>query len=102
MKRRNKPKTKSLLRAEQQMEKLLAKVGYKDDPLRKSIHEIPSYKTDMHTHTSNNIPASGTRRHAPSYTGTEIAGIVTTHKSNLVPVRKDNMQSAVDAAQMRR
>ena len=39
---------------------------------------------------------------AVKYTGNEIAGIVVTHKSNLMPVRKDNKQAAVDAANMRR
>ena len=46
---------------------------------------------------SFNYDISGTK-----YTGDEIAGIVVTHKSNLMPIRKDNKQAAVDAASMRR
>jgi len=33
---------------------------------------------------------------------TEQRAIVTTHKSNLMPIRKDNKTAAVEAAQMRR
>ena len=52
--------------------------------------------------TSDKICSNGTKQDAVKYTGNEIAGIVVTHKSNLMPVRKDNKQAAVDAAQKRR
>jgi hypothetical protein len=50
--------------------------------------------------TSNTIPASGPQRKSNSYTGTEIMGIVTAHKSNLMPV--SNQKQAEEAAKMRR
>lgn len=52
--------------------------------------------------TSDKIPSNGTRKDRMKYTGNEIAGIVTTHKSNLMPIRRDNKQAAKDAAEMRR
>lgn len=52
--------------------------------------------------TSDTIPGNGSKKDSITYTGNEIAGIVTTHKSNLMPIRKDNKQAAIDASQMRR
>ena len=52
--------------------------------------------------TSDKVADSGTAKEQVKYTGNEIAGIVVTHKSNLMPIRKDNKQAAIDAAQMRR
>jgi len=52
--------------------------------------------------TSDQIPGNGTKKDQAKYTGDEIAGIVTTHKSNLMPIRRDNKQAAKDAATMRR
>jgi len=52
--------------------------------------------------TSDRIAGNGLAKERKQYTGTEIAGIVTTHKSNLMPVRRDNKQAAIDAASMRR
>lgn len=62
---------------------------------------IPDYSTGPRV-TSDRVPGNGTKVDSVKYTGNEIAGIVTTHKSNLMPVRKDNKQAAIDAAQMRR
>ena len=65
-------------------------------------------KPDLSVQSTNNIKTSdkicsnGSIKEQQKYTGTEIAGIVVTHKSNLMPVRKDNKQAAIDAAQMRR
>ena len=64
-------------------------------------YEMPNYKTGPRM-TSDRIAGNGTAKESMSYTGNEIAGIVTTHKSNLMPVRKDNKKAMVDAAQMRR
>lgn len=70
----------------------------------RSVNSIPDYKTQ----SSNTVPTSdkicghGSIKEQIKYTGTEIAGIVTTHKSNLMPVRKDNKNAAKDAASMRR
>jgi len=52
--------------------------------------------------TSDAIPGNGSTKEKMKYTGDEIAGIVVTHKSNLMPIRKDNKQAAIDAATMRR
>jgi hypothetical protein len=41
------------------------------------------------------------KRKANQYTGDELAGIGTLHKSNMVPIRKDS-NAAVDIANMRR
>ena len=63
--------------------------------------KIPDYTTGPRM-TSDKIPGNGNVKQNNKYTGNEIAGIVTTHKSNLMPVRKDNKQSFIDAANMRR
>lgn len=69
-----------------------------------SLNKIPSYKTESANtvKTSDKICANGSIKETSKYTGTEIAGIVVTHKSNLMPIRKDNKQAAKDAASMRR
>lgn len=64
-------------------------------------YEKPDYKTGPRM-TSDKICSNGTKKENVKYTGNEIAGIVVTHKSNLMPIRKDNKQAAVDAANMRR
>ena len=52
---------------------------------------------------SNVICANGIKKETPQLTAESgIIGIVTTHKSNIMPIRKDNPQAAVDAANMRR
>lgn len=52
---------------------------------------------------SNVICSNGVKKETPQLTADSgIVGIVTTHKSNLMPIRKDNKQAAVDAANMRR
>jgi hypothetical protein len=90
-------------KAQQEHEEFLKKMGVtgKKSDYR---YEMPNYKST----NSNNVPTSdviagnGTKKETVKYTGDEIAGIVTTHKSNLMPVRKDNKKAMVDAAQMRR
>lgn len=64
-------------------------------------YEIPDYKTSPRV-TSDKVAGNGTKKESMRYTGDEIMGIVDTHKSNAMPIRKDNKQAAVDAAQMRR
>jgi len=65
-----------------------------------SGNKIPNYRTKRIT--SDKVAGNGIMKEQVKYTGNEIAGIVTTHKSNLMPIRKDNKQAAVDAANMRR
>jgi hypothetical protein len=45
---------------------------------------------------------NGLAKETPKYTGDEIMGIATMHKSNAVPIRKSDKQGAVDIANMRR
>ena len=68
---------------------------------RKSVNELPDYNTGPRM-TSDRVAGHGAAKERVQYTGNEIAGIVVTHKSNLMPVRKDNKQAAIDAATMRR
>jgi hypothetical protein len=98
-----KKKRKSLIEAERAMEKLLQRVGYTGKYKGVPVHEIPDYKIKSNLpKTSDTIPGKTPKKLDQIYTGNEIAGIVVTHKSNLVPIRKDNKQAAIDAAQMRR
>jgi hypothetical protein len=87
---------------QKETEQFLARMGYKGTGPKTSVHEIPDYRTSNYQITSNAIPGNGAKKDCKQYTGKEISGIVTTHKSNLMPIRKDNPQAAIDAAQMRR
>jgi hypothetical protein len=95
-------KRRSLIEAELQMDLLLKRVGYSGKCKVDSVNEIPSYKLTIKNPTSDLVPGGSYKRAEPRYTGDEIMGIVVTHKSNLMPIRKDNKQAAVDASQMRR
>lgn len=68
---------------------------------RKNVNNIPDYNTGPRL-TSDRVAGHGPAKERVKYTGNEIAGIVVTHKSNLMPVRKDNKQAVIDAATMRR
>jgi hypothetical protein len=100
-KRKTKKKTAKQLQAEAEHESYLKRLGVKgrtkDTP---SVNEIPDYSVNRVT--SDKIPAHGPAKERSQYTGNEIAGITLNHKSNYEPVRRDNMQAAVDAATMRR
>ena len=101
-KKKPKAKTASVLAAEKALRDTLARVGYKGGSKveRKGYtHNIGVVHAKV---TSDSVPGNGSRKEANVYTGNEIAGIVTTHKSNLMPVRRDNKQAAIDAASMRR
>lgn len=107
-KKRKTKNSAKLTKAKENHEAWLKKMGVgKAAPLtdkkgnRVGIYEIPDYSTGPRM-TSDQIAGTGAQRKSQTYTGTEIAGIVVTHKSNLVPIRKDNKQAAVDAASMRR
>jgi hypothetical protein len=70
---------------------------------RIGLNDIPDYKEHQATaQLSNRVAANGAAKEKSKYTGTEIIGYVVTHKSNLMPVRRDNKQAAIDAATMRR
>jgi hypothetical protein len=99
----NKRKTKAVLEAETAIEKLLIRVGYTGNFKGKSVNEIPVYRIESSLPpTSDRIPAMGSQRGPKTYTGDELMGIAQMHKSNAVPIRKDNKQAAIETAQMRR
>jgi hypothetical protein len=79
----------------------LASKGVKLNP-KKRTKELLKIDAKRDSVTSDVIPGNGSKREAMKYTGNELMGIATTHKSNLMPIRKDNKQSAIDAASMRR
>jgi len=85
-----------------QHEQFLRRMGYKGTAPKTSVNEIPDYATSNYRITSNVIPGNGAKKKSNTYSGNEIAGISVMHKSNLMPIRKDNPQAAIDAAQMRR
>lgn len=98
-----KKKRKSLIEAERRMEQLLAKVGYTGRYKGTIVNEIPDYRVKSNLpKTSDIIPGKTPKKLENVYSGNEIMGIVVTHKSNLMPIRKDNKQAAIDASQMRR
>lgn len=95
-------KSKRIIELEKSIETLLKRVGYtgkyKDIP----VNEIPQYRNINEITLSNNVPVTGVKKKENKYTGTEILGIATMSKSNAIPIRKDNVQSAIDVANMRR
>lgn len=112
-KKKKKVTNKRLLDAQARHEEWLKSRGLDDKSLaekclknkkgkRVGIYEIPDYKVENKVKLSNSVPQNGAAKEEIFYTGTEIAGIAVTHKSNLVPIRKDNKQAAIDVANMRR
>ena len=101
-KKRKQKKSPGWKKAQLEHEAFLKKMGVKGTGLRDHRYEIPDYKSTSTVKTSDTICSNGIKKKTVQYTGNEIAGIVVTHKSNLMPIRKDNMQAAKDAAQMRR
>lgn len=101
--RKQKPrkKTAAILHEEMLMAKLLKKVGYK--PGQKATYDIPNYKEHRRetAPTSDKVVPIINGRKNMVYTGDEIIGIGTLHKSNMVPIRKDS-NAAVEIATMRR
>lgn len=112
-KKKKKVTNKRLLDAQARHEEWLKSRGLDDESLakklpkdkkgkRKGIYEIPDYRVDTSVRLSNTVAGNGAKKEEKVYTGNEIVGIAVTHKSNLVPIRKDNKQAAIDVAQMRR
>jgi len=98
--RYNRKRKRKFSKALTEHERLLKKMGVKRNLNAESINEIPNYKIIKTVNTSDQIPSNGNKKNINKYTGTEIMGIATMHKSNLVPVsrRKD----AEDISKMRR
>lgn len=102
--KRNKKKTSksaSILAAEAALRATLARCGYRggSKSAKKYNHDLGIQHRD---YTNDSIPGNGTAKDAKTYTGTEIAGIATMHKSNAVPIRRDNKSAAIDISSMRR
>ena len=104
LKKSNRGPTKAerLEARKKEMESFLKRVGYTGSAPKTPVNEIPNYKTENYRVTSNTIPGNGSKKKELFYSGDEILGICQLHKSNAVPIRKDNPQAAIDAAQMRR
>ena len=69
---------------------------------RIGIYTIPNYKQHQGSAVCTNVVHGSTaKKHENQYTGDELAGIGTLHKSNMVPVRKDS-NDAKEIARMRR
>ncbi len=112
-KRKPRNKTQTQIKAEQQHDKWLRKMGVHPSQLaekkqdernrniRNTFYNIPDYRT-----SSNNIPTSdvvagsGLKKESQKYTGTLIKGIATMHKSNAVPIT--DRKQAIEVSQMRR
>ena len=96
-------KAQRLQKAKKEHEKFLKRMGVKSTRSSGSRHLcIPSYKVEDRglASTSDQIPVVCTTKDRPKYTGTEIIGIATMHKSNAVPVRRK--ADAADISKMRR
>ena len=82
-----------------QLQKLLKRVGYvKDHDFR---YDVPDYQVSKSNVKTSDAVGNGFKNMAKQYTGDELAGIGTLHKSNMVPVRKDS-NDAKEIARMRR
>ncbi len=103
-KNRSKQHQKAHARHEQWLEKMgvgKSKLPVDKKGRRLGIYDIPDYSTGPRM-TSDRIPGNGSAKAANTYTGDEIMGIGTMHKSNAVPIRKDSKDAAKDLASMRR
>ena len=90
-------------------DKFLRKMGAHPDQIKESkkknaghsLYHIPDYSSDRPSlPTSDVICGGGLRKDSNKYTGTEIIGIGTMHKPNMVPVSRK--KDAEDMAKMRR
>jgi len=81
---------------------LKAKLPHDAKGRRQGVHKMPDLSTRINTApTSDTITAVAGKRRENVYTGDELAGIGTMHKSNMVPIRKDS-KAAEEIARMRR
>lgn len=82
------------------LQKLLKRVGYRstNGSYRPNIQELVVEST---LPTSDRICGNGFVRKTTRYSGSELLGIGTLHKSNAVPIRKDS-NDAIHIAKMRR
>ena len=106
--RKSQKKTQRQLAAEAEHEAYLKRLGVGQASLpvdakgrRLGINSLPDLKTGPRV-TSDQIPNNGNAKKVNTYTGDELLGIATMHKSNAVPVRKDSKDAAKEIASMRR
>jgi len=106
--KKKKNRSKKLQSAHDEHEIWLKKMGVNnassntDAKKQKSeIYSIPDYSTGPRM-TSDRVAENGVARKTNTYTGDELLGIGTMHKSNAVPIRKDSPDAAKDLASMRR
>ena len=114
MRSRRKSLTIKQQKAKAEHEKWLRKRGVHPDQLkavlphnakgkRLGVHAMPDYKShqgERTIQTSDRVVGNTTKRESNTYTGDFIVGIATMHKSNFVPVTKN--QDGADYATMRR
>lgn len=100
-KRKSRKKTAAVLEEERKTAMLLKSLGYEKGGKKSRIADFPDYTTSETVPTSDLIMRVEGKRKANQYTGNEIAGIGTLHKSNMVPIRKDS-NDAKEIARMRR
>ena len=94
--------TKRLEKAHKDHEKFLKSVGVSGKATERIANPYDAGSNPV-THsipTSNKIPDNGKAKNKNKYTGTNILGIATMHKSNMVPIT--NKQAAKDISKMRR
>ena len=109
-KRKQKGITKRDKQANLEHDKWLRKMGVHPEQLaekkaeRKNVKTMdvpqPTYRNSNCIPTSDRIDGVAPARSRNVYTGDYIKGIVTTHKSNIVPIT--SKKQAVEASQMRR
>lgn len=106
--RKNQKKTQRQLAAQAEHEAYLKKLGVGKTTLptdakgrRLGINPHPDLSTGPRV-TSDTVPGNGNARRVNQYTGDELLGIATMHKSNAVPVRKDSKDAAKEISSMRR
>jgi len=86
---------------EEKLKKLLLKVGYERKLSQEYRAPMPDYKVSEPIAPTSDKVGNGYAKAAKQYTGDELAGIGTLHKSNMVPIRKDS-NAAKEIATMRR
>jgi hypothetical protein len=103
-----KNRSKKLQAAHDEHEAWLKKMGVGKSNLpvdakgrRLGLYSLPDLSTGPRM-TSDRIAGSAPVKKDVFYTGNELLGIGTMHKSNAVPIRKDNPEAAKELASMRR
>lgn len=103
MRKRKRNKSMSLRKAEASLQKYYDKLGISKTRKNKtSPYEIPDYSCGDHRTRYPSVGegiGNGSKKKHNTYTGTDIVGIATMHKSNAVPVRRGTNE-AIEIAEM--